>query len=100
MLAGQGGREQGSVCFFLMMRRPPRSTLFPSTTLFRSSATVTWSSTNATSGTLNGAAVATSGTTTVSPTATTTYTLIVTGPGGQAQGSVTETGRAARRARV
>src|SRR3712207_6889409 len=24
------------VCFFLMMRRPPRSTLFPYTTLFRS----------------------------------------------------------------
>src|SRR3712207_7989227 len=29
-LAGQ------SVCFFLMIRRPPRSTLFPYTTLFRS----------------------------------------------------------------
>src|SRR6202034_2503739 len=26
------------VCFFLMIRRPPRSTLFPYTTLFRSSA--------------------------------------------------------------
>src|SRR5437764_9794109 len=26
-----------SICFFLMMRRPPRSTLFPYTTLFRSS---------------------------------------------------------------
>src|SRR3712207_8342746 len=25
-------------CFFLMIRRPPRSTLFPYTTLFRSSA--------------------------------------------------------------
>src|ERR1035441_1218683 len=25
-----------SVCFFLMIRRPPRSTLFPYTTLFRS----------------------------------------------------------------
>src|SRR5256885_15685173 len=25
------------VCFFLMIRRPPRSTLFPYTTLFRSS---------------------------------------------------------------
>src|SRR3712207_8384309 len=24
------------ICFFLMMRRPPRSTLFPYTTLFRS----------------------------------------------------------------
>src|SRR3712207_7400231 len=27
-----------SVCFFLMIRRPPRSTLFPYTTLFRSAA--------------------------------------------------------------
>src|SRR3712207_7075615 len=26
------------VCFFLMIRRPPRSTLFPYTTLFRSAA--------------------------------------------------------------
>src|SRR2546427_3769002 len=26
------------ICFFLMIRRPPRSTLFPYTTLFRSSA--------------------------------------------------------------
>src|SRR6476661_8176380 len=27
---------RGSCCFFLMIRRPPRSTLFPYTTLFRS----------------------------------------------------------------
>src|SRR3712207_8462637 len=26
----------GALCFFLMIRRPPRSTLFPYTTLFRS----------------------------------------------------------------
>src|SRR5258708_1737031 len=31
------------VLFFLMIRRPPRSTLFPYTTLFRSPETVTWS---------------------------------------------------------
>src|SRR3989449_1658751 len=34
-------RMQGFV-FFLMIRRPPRSTLFPYTTLFRSSFSVTW----------------------------------------------------------
>src|SRR2546430_8318917 len=34
------GAEQG--IFFLMIRRPPRSTLFPYTTLFRSSQTVTF----------------------------------------------------------
>src|SRR5216683_3949181 len=34
---GQWGRV-GLMVFFLMIRRPPRSTLFPYTTLFRSSA--------------------------------------------------------------
>src|SRR3712207_7957496 len=29
-------REESMFCFFLMIRRPPRSTLFPYTTLFRS----------------------------------------------------------------
>src|SRR3972149_11341136 len=29
-------RVGGAYCFFLMIRRPPRSTLFPYTTLFRS----------------------------------------------------------------
>src|SRR6476660_10161095 len=33
MFPGPGGFR--SVCFFLMIRRPPRSTLFPYTTLFR-----------------------------------------------------------------
>src|SRR3712207_8517274 len=31
------GSYREIVCFFLMIRRPPRSTLFPYTTLFRSS---------------------------------------------------------------
>src|SRR3712207_8152847 len=30
------------VCFFLMIRRPPRSTLFPYTTLFRSLYKLAW----------------------------------------------------------
>src|SRR5690242_20793190 len=33
-----------SFLFFLMIRRPPRSTLFPYTTLFRSGVTVLWGS--------------------------------------------------------
>ena len=38
-VGGVGGVGGGVVCFFfLMIRRPPRSTLFPYTTLFRSSA--------------------------------------------------------------
>src|SRR5256885_14336611 len=32
------GRQRVSLFFFLMIRRPPRSTLFPYTTLFRSHA--------------------------------------------------------------
>src|SRR2546429_5600160 len=32
--------------FFLMIRRPPRSTLFPYTTLFRSNVSFVWSSGN------------------------------------------------------
>ena len=33
----RGGREEGMKnVFFLMIRQPPRSTLFPNTTLFRS----------------------------------------------------------------
>src|SRR6185312_17065270 len=32
-----GGQNENIIIFFLMIRRPPRSTLFPYTTLFRSS---------------------------------------------------------------
>src|ERR1022692_4844705 len=32
---GRGSRRTGSALFFLMIRRPPRSTLFPYPTLFR-----------------------------------------------------------------
>jgi len=56
------------------------------------SSTLTWTSTNAASATLNGATVPVSGSQTVSPTAKTTYTFIVTGSTGttaQAQATVT-----------
>ena len=36
-MGGGGGGGEGGEGFFLMIRRPPRSTLFPYTTLFRSS---------------------------------------------------------------
>src|SRR3712207_9289474 len=42
---GRGVLEEGGVCveiFFLMIRRPPRSTLFPYTTLFRSTPPHAW----------------------------------------------------------
>ncbi|RJQ35488.1 hypothetical protein C4556_00095 [Candidatus Parcubacteria bacterium] len=50
------------------------------------SSTLTWSSTNATSATINQGIgnVALSGSTSVSPSVTTTYTMTVTGPGGTA----------------
>src|SRR2546430_16558086 len=41
----EGGCYQNCFFFFLMIRRPPRSTLFPYTTLFRSqtrATTVSW----------------------------------------------------------
>jgi hypothetical protein len=58
------------------------------------SSTLTWSSTNATSCTASGGwsgDKATSGSQSVSPAATTTYTLGCTGPGGSAQASATVT---------
>ncbi len=54
-------------------------------------ANVTWQSTNATAATLNGVAVATSGTAQFAISATTTYTLVVTGPGGAASAAGTVT---------
>lgn len=46
------------------------------------SATLTWSTTNASSATLQGGSVAVSGSTTVTPSTSTTYTLVATGQGG------------------
>ena len=46
------------------------------------SATLTWSSSGATSATLNGASVAINGSQTVSPSSTTTYTFVATSSGG------------------
>ncbi|MEG9438366.1 DUF1929 domain-containing protein [Edaphobacter sp. HDX4] len=56
------------------------------------SSTLTWATTNAASATLNGAPVAVNGSQTVSPTSTTTYTLVATNSAGtstSAQTSVT-----------
>src|SRR3989454_12468865 len=40
LAAGTGWIAEASFLFFLMIRRPPRSTLFPYTTLFRSLALI------------------------------------------------------------
>src|SRR3712207_8631763 len=42
--------DDHNIFFFLMIRPPPRSTLFPYTTLFRSTSTVTLSVSNSTTG--------------------------------------------------
>jgi hypothetical protein len=55
------------------------------------SATLTWNSTDATTVTINGSLVQLAGTLTVSPSATTTYGLFASGPGGSAQASLTLT---------
>ncbi len=56
------------------------------------SSTISWTTTNATSATLNGASVAVNSSVTLSPTATTTYTLVATsGSGATASNAVTVT---------
>src|SRR5579864_1074248 len=70
----------------------PTVTLQASSTFIQKgeSATLTWSSTNATTLTLNPGAgtVAPEGSTKVSPTESTTYTITATGPGGSADQSI------------
>src|SRR5439155_1199878 len=55
------------------------------------SVTLTWTTTNATSATLNGSAVAVNGSQAFSPAANTTYTLMATGAGGSVSKSVSVT---------
>src|SRR5437763_1879118 len=55
------------------------------------SSTLQWSSSNATTVTLNGSAVSASGSRMVSPTATTTYTLVASNSTGSVQSAVTVT---------
>ena len=61
------------------------------------SVTLRWSSTNASEASINQGigTVGTSGTRTVSPTESTTYTIVVKGPGGSARGSASVTVRSA-----
>ena len=69
----------------------PTVTLQASSTFIQrgESTTLTWSSTNATSLTLNpGSSVAPEGSSKVSPTDSTTYTITATGPGGTADQSI------------
>ena len=78
---------------------PPPPAPAPTATLSASAAsivsggsvTLTWTTTNATSATLNGGAVAVNGSQAFSPTVNTTYTLMATGAGGSVNKSVSVT---------
>ncbi|UCG11003.1 MAG: hypothetical protein JSU72_10540, partial [Deltaproteobacteria bacterium] len=64
----------------------------PTTIIYGNSATLSWDSTHAESANIEGiGAVPLTGSTPVSPTETTTYTITVTGPGGTATSSATVT---------
>ena len=86
---GQTATATASINVAAAKQSAPTATISasPSSVTAGQQTTVTWSSANATSATLNGASVAISGSTTLSPTASTVETLVVTGAGG----SVTET---------
>src|SRR5256884_2439318 len=80
-----GATNAGSIFFFLMIRRPPRSTLFPYTTLFRSTVTQTtahfapWIRLVSPTGVLLGNSSTQTGASNVAATAPTsgTYTVII-----------------------
>ena len=94
-VTGAGGSATRSVTVTVNAAAPTISgfTANPSTITKGQSTTLSWSSTGGTSATIdNGVgAVATTGTKVVSPTQTTTYTLVVTGPGGSTNRNVTVT---------
>jgi hypothetical protein len=69
---------------------PPTATL-TGTLSGTNTANVSWTTTNATSITLNGTAVAASGSATFTISTATTYTLVATGPGGSVTRTVTVT---------
>ncbi len=91
--AGSNGGTTASCSASLATVPPPVASLSTSATTITlgQSATLTWSSTNATSCSLSSGQSGTSGNTTVSPTVTTTYTLTCTGSGGTNTKSVTLT---------
>jgi phospholipase C len=84
-----------SVATVTVQASPPTAklTAAPTTITVGNSATLTWSTTNATSVSIDNGigTVAASGSTTVSPTMTTTYTLTVTGSNGTATATATVT---------
>src|SRR3954470_6203726 len=85
IIAGCGGR--GLVASQAAQGDAPPTIQFtanPATSTAGQPVTLTWSTTNTTTATLDGANIATSGTKTVNPSATQTFVLVATGAGGTA----------------
>ncbi len=88
---GSGGTAQDNVT--VAVNQAPAVNLSAAPTAINpgGSATLSWTSTNATSASIDQTigTVSVNGSSTVTPTVTTTYTITVSGPGGTATGSVT-----------
>lgn len=92
---GEGGRATASTTVSVVAAPPPpaaptaRISANPTRIERGRSSTLTWSTTHATSATINGDNVALNGSTQVSPTSTMNYDLIALGAGGRALASAT-----------
>ncbi len=92
---GAGGTVSQNVTVTVEQVTPPPTidsfSADPTTITEGNSATLSWTTTNATACTINGSSVSVDGSMTVSPTSTTTYTLTATGDGGSVSEDVTVT---------
>ena len=90
---GAGGTAQAQVVLTVTSTPQPTASISvsPQSITGGQSATLSWSTTNATSAMLGDQQVALNGSMSVSPTSTTTYTLVATGAGGTAQAEITLT---------
>lgn len=92
-VSGPGGQVTGTATLTVGIKPPTVSmSVFPSSIFSGDSSTLSWSTQNATSIiSSNFGAVSLQGQVSVKPTSSETYTLIVSGPGGQATGNATLT---------
>jgi hypothetical protein len=93
-VSGAGGTAQAQATLHVQAAPPTQPvtaniTVSPQSISAGQQAAVSWQTTNATAATLNGESVALNGSMTVSPTVTTAYALVATGPGGTAASQAT-----------
>lgn len=89
---GPGGTANASVTVVVNIPPPAPTVTFTASSqqiYAGQSTSLTWDSTNATTVSINGAAMPVDGTMVVSPAATTTYNLVAQGPGGTVNSSLT-----------